>query len=163
MSTVGGASSTGFSPGLLVVVSQQYPDGFPARARNQFTLDRFFSHQSHRPTRPPFRWRAADHGEHILPLRLVQSRLGAGTRTVIERKVQATTAVAVSDLADGLRSQGNRLRHQGRGASLGELTERQGAHDNANVLHTRSQDLLDANQISRLDSDGYRAPRHAQS
>ena len=89
-------------------------------------LDSFLSHQSHRPTRPPFRWNAADHGDHALLLRLVQQRPGARPLAVIECAVQATAVVAVSDLADGLRSEGKRLRYLGRGASLGELPERQG-------------------------------------
>jgi hypothetical protein len=68
---------------------------------------------------------AADHGDDALPLGIIQQRFRPGPLPVIEGAVQATAAVAVSDLADGLRSERKRLRDPGRGASLGELPEGQ--------------------------------------
>ena len=144
------------------MVLQKHPNGLSARAWNQLAPDSLLSRQSNRPTRPPFRWSAADHGDYVLALRLVQQRLGAMPLAVIERTVQATAVVAVSNLADGFRREGKRPRYLGRSASLGELPERQGAYDNANLHNAGSQDLLDTNEISRLDFDGYRAARHAQ-
>jgi len=60
--------SHGFPPRLQVMVLQKHPNGLSARAWNQLAPDSLLSRQSNRPTRPPFRWSAANHGEHALPL-----------------------------------------------------------------------------------------------
>jgi hypothetical protein len=68
----------------------------------------------------------------------------------------------VSDLADGFRGEGQRLRDSGRGGSLGELPEREGAQDDAHLLNAGSQELFDASEILRLDFDGDWASCHTQ-
>jgi hypothetical protein len=105
---------------------------------------------------------AADHGDDALLLGIVQKRLSAGPLLIIEGAIQAATVVTVSDLADGLRGEGQRLRDSGRGGSLGELPESEGAQDDAHLLNAGSQEPLDAGEVLRFDFDGDWASRHTQ-
>jgi hypothetical protein len=104
---------------------------------------------------------ATHHRDHALLLGIIQSRFSAGPLLVIKGAVQTAPVVAMSDLADGLRSEGKRLRYSRCGASLRELPKRQGAYDNAHLLNARSQEMLDACKIFRFDFDGNRTARHA--
>jgi hypothetical protein len=149
-----------FPPRLQVVAFEQHPDGLSPSAGNQLALDGLLGHQTHGPTRPPFRRFAAGHGDDTLLLGSVQKRLGAGPLLVVEGAVQATTVVTVSDLADGFRGEGQRLRDSWRGGSLGEQPERESAQDDAHLLNSGSQQPLDAGEILRLDLDGDWASRH---
>ena len=142
------------------MVFQQHSDCLSARARNQLALDRLLGHQAHGPTRTPFRRFAADHGHHALLLGIVQKRLSTGPLLVIQGALQAATVVTVSDLADGLRGERQRLRDSGRGSSPGELPESQGAQDDAYLLNAGAQELLQAGAVLRLDLNGDWGSRH---
>jgi hypothetical protein len=91
---------------------------------------------------------------------VIQQRLRARPLLVIQGAIQAATVVTVSDLADGLRGEGQRLCDSGRGSSPGELSESQGAQDDAYPLNAGSQELLQAGAVPRLDLDGDWASRH---
>jgi hypothetical protein len=149
-----------FPPRLQVVAFEQHPDCFSARAGNQLALDGLLGYQAHGPTRPPFRRFAADHGHDALSLGIVQQRFSAGPLPVVESTVQATAVVTVSDLADGFRGEGQRFRHSRRGGSPGQMAEREGTQDDADLLNARSQQFLDTSKVLRLDWDGDWAARH---
>jgi hypothetical protein len=142
------------------VVLEQHPDCLSARAGRQLPLDGLLGDQPNGPTRPPFRRFAADHGDNALFLGSAQKGLRARSLFVIQRAIQATPAVTVSNLANTLRRQGHRLRNLGRSGPLGELPENQGAQDDTHLLNAGARQLLDASEVLGLDFDGDRASRH---
>ena len=149
-----------FPPRLQVVAFEQDPDCLPTDAGNQFALDGLLDHQAHRPTCAAFRRITAHHRDDALLLGIVENLLGPGPLLVIQGAIQAATAVTVSDLADSLRGERQRLRDSGRGSAPGELSESQGAQDDAYLLNAGSQELLEAGAVLRLDLDGDWASRH---
>jgi hypothetical protein len=90
-------------------VEQQNADGFPSYCRHQFTLHRFFGHQSDPPTGAPL-WRvAAHHGNDPLFLIGVQYFGRAGPLFLLERTMQAGLLIAGTEPADCLWGQRDHL------------------------------------------------------
>ena len=62
----------------------------------------------------------ADHGDDALFLGVVESRLRSRSLFLVEGAVQAVPVVAMGDVADGLGSQRNGVRHLRCGHPLGQ-------------------------------------------
>src|SRR5215471_2522308 len=125
-----------FPPRLEVVVQQQNPDGFSSHAGNQTTFHRLLRHQTHRPTRAPFGWIAAHHGDDFLSLTVVQETGGAWVLPVIKRGIQAVLPVATAKIPDGLCGEREALGNLGCTDPLGQLQQRQSAQDYPDLLQT---------------------------
>jgi len=117
------------------VVEEQNPDGFPSHAWNQSPLHGFLSHQPHGPAGAASRRVAAHHGDDPLFLAVFQHRRRAGALLVVERRFQAALLVAMADLPNSLRREGNRVGNARRTGALSQLQERQGAKDDTNLLY----------------------------
>jgi hypothetical protein len=120
-------------------VEQQQPDGFPAHFRNQASFHRFFSHQPHCPASPARRRIAANHGDDAFSFRRLQQSYRAGALLVVKSLIQTRLFVAASNLAHGLRGQGNEGGNVGSGLALIELLQRQSAKHSAHRLHSAAE------------------------
>jgi hypothetical protein len=110
-----------FPPRLQLVALQQNPDCFSAHLGNQLAFDCFFGDQADGPTGAAFRRFAADHGNDALLLRAVENLPCSGPLFGIDGGVQAIAHVAMGNLADCLRCQGESLRDLRRGETAGKL------------------------------------------
>jgi len=105
------------------VVLQQNPDCLSPHPQHQFSLDGFFRDEAHGPPCLAFRRFAADHGYNALLLRGVEQWGGTGARLVIQRTLQSSLLVTMSDPSDGLCSQLDVVGNLRGGRSLGEVEE----------------------------------------
>jgi hypothetical protein len=116
-------------------VEQQQPDGFSAHFRNQASFHCLFGHQPHRPARTA-RWRiAANHGDDAFSFGRLQQHHRAGALLVVQSLIQTRYFVPASDLAHGLRSQGNQSSNFDSRLAVIQLLQRQGAEYRAHRLH----------------------------
>jgi hypothetical protein len=123
------------------VVEEQYADGLPADSRNQSPLDGFFHYQPHWPTGAAF-WRiTADHRNDALFLAIIQHFGRSWPLLLVEGAFEAAFLVTVTDLANGLWSQGNYGGNLWCADALGQLRQRHGAEYDSHLLHTTAQQL----------------------
>ena len=134
-------------------MEQQQPDGFPAHFRNQTSLDRLFRYQPYRPASPPRRRIAADHGDDAFSFRRLQQRYRAGPLLVVKSLVQTRLFVAASNLAHGLRGQGNERGNFGSRLTLIELPQRQSAKHGAHRLHSTTEHAIQLLVVSLLEAN----------
>ena len=132
---------------------QQHPNGLSAHSRNQFAFDHLFGQQPHRPTRPPFRRRRADHGDNLLALALVQGRSFARTCGVEQRSLQPFLFIPLTDLPDGFGRKTKIAAHHRRGLSPIHLTQGQSAQYRAHRLQAAAQKLVQPPAIPRRKLD----------
>ena len=123
-------------------MEEQTPDGFSSRSRNQSSLHGFFSHQSHRPPGAAFRRVAADHGDNALFLAVLQQSGRSRPHLLIQRAFKASLLVAVGNPPNGLWRQGNNFGNPRRANPLGHLQQGHCPQDDANLLNTAAQKLL---------------------
>lgn len=89
-----------FPPRLKVVIEQQQSDSLAPYSADQLTFDGFFGNQTDRPAGETRRRLAANHGNDALPLRCLQCRLSTGSRAIVECCIQATRAIAPTDVSN---------------------------------------------------------------
>jgi len=128
-----------FPPRLELVVQQQQSDGFPANARNEFSFHRFLRDQPYRPPRKTVGRIGTDHGNDLLALHLIQSRLRTGARRVDQRTLQPAVVIAPAYIANRLRRDSNRSRHGRRRLAFMKQQQRSCALDHSHRLHTAAQ------------------------
>ena len=118
-------------------------NGFPARTRNQLSLDRLFHDQAHRPACLAFGRVAANHGDDALFLGCVQQWFCARTRPFVEREIQAALLVTVCDAPDRLRRQLlHRPRHLRCAGPVRQVQQRKSPKHYPNRLDAAAQQLI---------------------
>jgi hypothetical protein len=121
------------------VVEQQDADGLSSHSGYQSPLHRFFDYQPNGPAGATLRRVTADHGDNPLFLAIVQHFSRSGPRLLVEGAFEAAFLVTVRHIANCLRSQGNHGGDSRSADALGQLGKRQGAKDNAHLLHSATQ------------------------
>jgi hypothetical protein len=110
-----------FPPRLQLVALQQNPDCLPAHLGNQFPFDGLLGDQADGPTCAAFRRFTAYHGNHTLLLWTVENLPGSRPLFGVDGGIQTVAHVAMGDLADRLRSQGESLSDLRRGETVAKL------------------------------------------
>jgi hypothetical protein len=121
------------------VVEEQNPDRFPSHAWNQAPLYGFLHHQSHGTAGAAFGRVAAHHGDDPLLLAVFQHRRRAGALLAVERGSEAALLVTMADFSSGLLGEGDHAGNARRTDALGQLQQRHGTQDDADLLYAAAQ------------------------
>ena len=144
-------------------MEEQNPDSFSSHSRNQAPLHGFLGDKSHGPPGTALRRVAADHSDNTLFPAVLQHSGRTRPLLLIKRAFEAPFLIAVGDPPDGLRCQGYNAGNTRRADSFGHLQQRHRPQDDAHLLNTANQQLLQVLLVFPCDFDMQGSTSHTLS